>query len=86
MRDAHLASLVFEAQHEDAVPGRQAGDARDERRVAVELDAGGVDRGFGVRRGHDRRELARERAAWISRTRRSPTTTVAIRCAVTSRA
>src|SRR5216684_3126308 len=63
VRNANLAAFVLEAEHQDAVLGRQAGDARHERRIAVELDAGGVDRGLAVRRRDDRRELAGERAA-----------------------
>src|SRR5439155_26636943 len=58
-----FASLVLEAKHQDAVLGRQTRDARDERRIAVELDPGRVDRALGVRRGDHRLELARERAA-----------------------
>ena len=63
VRNPDLAACVLEAQHQDAVLGRQAGGARDERRIAVELDAGGADRGLGVRCRHDRGELSGERAA-----------------------
>src|SRR5256885_4319425 len=61
VRDAHLAAVVLEAQHQRAVLGRQSGDASDEGRIAVELDAGGADRGLVVRRADYRGDLALER-------------------------
>ena len=63
MRDAHLAARVLEAQHQDRFLGRQPQRARDERGIAVELDARGVDRGLAVRRGDHRAIVARRRAA-----------------------
>jgi hypothetical protein len=63
MRDAYFAPLVLEAQHQDAVFRRESRHPGDEGRVAVELEAGGVDRAFGVGRGHHRLILAGERAA-----------------------
>ena len=50
MRDANLALAVAEAEHEDAVLGREPAHAGDERRIAVEVDAGGMNRRLGVRR------------------------------------
>ena len=50
VRDAHLAARMRKAQHEDRVLRRDARGARDERRIAVELDPGGVDRALAVRR------------------------------------
>jgi hypothetical protein len=63
MRNAHFAPGVREAQHENALLRRKPRGARDERRIAVELDAGGMDRGLAVRRRHHRRVLAAHRAA-----------------------
>ena len=62
VRDAHLASLVLEAKHQDAVFRIEPRDFRDERRIAVELEARGVDRAFGVRRGYDRLVFSFQRA------------------------
>ena len=50
MRDANLPLAVAEAEHEDAVLGREPAHAGDERRIAVEVDAGGMNGRFGVRR------------------------------------
>ena len=55
--DAH----VVEADHQIDVVDRRAGFARDERGIAVEGDAGGRDRAFGLRRRHHRLHLAGER-------------------------
>src|SRR5262249_31071627 len=52
---------VAEAQHQVDVALVGAGRARDERRVAVELDAGERDRRLVLRRGDDRVHLARAR-------------------------
>src|SRR5262249_15285614 len=52
---------VAEAQHQVDVALVGAGRARDERRVAVELDAGKRDRRLVLRRGDDRVHLARAR-------------------------
>ena len=49
------------AQHQRRFVGGQAAAARDERRIAVELDAGRVDRRFGVRRADHRFILAGKR-------------------------
>ena len=57
MRDAH----VVEADHQIDVVDRRAGLARDEGRIAVEGDAGGRDRAFGLRRRHHGVDLAGKR-------------------------
>ena len=57
VRDPHVA----EAQHHVDAVLVGAGLPRDERRMAVELDAGLRDRGLVLRRGHHRIDLARHR-------------------------
>src|SRR5207253_846317 len=62
MRDAHFPSRMLEAKHEHRFLRRQPADARDERRVAIELEPARVDRRFGVRRADHRIVFAGERA------------------------
>ena len=57
MRDPRVA----EAQHHVDAALVGAGLPRDERRMAVELDAGLRDRGLVLRRGHHRIDVARHR-------------------------
>ena len=53
VRDPH----PVEADHEERIVHRHAGAARDERRIAVELDARCLDREFGLRRSDHRRDI-----------------------------
>ena len=61
VRDAHFGPARVEAEHEERVLGRNAGAARDERGIAVEVDSGELDRAFRMRCGDDRVHFAGER-------------------------
>ena len=54
------AGLV-ETDHQINIVGRRAGFARDERWIAVKCDACGGNGAFGLRRGHDRFDVAGKR-------------------------
>jgi hypothetical protein len=58
MRDAH----VVEADHQIDVVDRRSRFTRHERGIAVEGDAGSLDRAFGLRRRHHGLDVAGERS------------------------
>src|SRR5712691_5077715 len=60
VRDAHFRAARVEADHEERVVRRDAGAARDEGGVAVELDARELDRALGLRGGDHGVPLTRE--------------------------
>src|ERR1051326_8353962 len=63
VRNAQLALAVAETEHENRVLRLQPAHARDERGIAVELDAGGMHRGLRVRRADHGGEAPFERGA-----------------------
>jgi hypothetical protein len=61
MQGAVNDALIAEAQHQKNIVLVQSGLARNERRITVEVDAGGGNRSLILRRGNDRVDLAGER-------------------------
>src|SRR6266849_3231965 len=76
--DAHFGPVTVEAEHEKHVLGWNAGAARDEGRIAVELDSRELDRAFGLWRSDHCVDLACERG--VDRRLRGAERGFAVRC------